>query len=74
MKNSTGVLNEASISKIGRTNFYFQQRGIDSEEAIKLMISGFCRDVFSKLPMEFVFRSRKAFRIKIEKLNLTKNL
>ena len=69
VKNSTGrVEHEASISKIGEEQiFYFQQRGIDSEEAIKLMISGFCRDVFSKLPMEFALEAEKLLELKLEK-------
>ena len=69
VKNSSGrVEHEASISKIGEEQiFYFQQRGIDSEEAIKLMISGFCRDVFSKLPMEFALEAEKLLELKLEK-------
>ena len=50
-----------------RLHEYFQQRGIDSEEAIKLMISGFCRDVFSKLPMEFALEAEKLLELKLEK-------
>ena len=55
VKNSTTqVEHEASVSKIGEEQlFYFLQRGIDVEQAISLMISGFCHDVFLKLPMEF---------------------
>ncbi|MEN9264491.1 MAG: Fe-S cluster assembly protein SufB, partial [Gloeomargarita sp. GMQP_bins_44] len=48
------VEHEASTSKIGEEQlFYCQQRGMDPEAAVALMISGFCRDVFNQLPMEF---------------------
>ncbi|XP_042444182.1 UPF0051 protein slr0074-like [Zingiber officinale] len=51
---SARVEHEASTSKIGEDQlFYFQQRGIDHERAVAAMISGFCRDVFDKLPLEF---------------------
>ncbi|CAD5333926.1 unnamed protein product [Arabidopsis thaliana] len=51
---SARVEHEASTSKIGEDQiFYFQQRGIDHERALAAMISGFCRDVFNKLPNEF---------------------
>lgn len=69
VKNSTGrVEHEASISKIGEEQiFYFQQRGINSEKAIKLIISGFCKDVFVKLPMEFALEAEKLLELKLEK-------
>jgi Fe-S cluster assembly protein SufB len=48
------VEHEASTSKIGEDQlFYFTQRGISAEDAISMMISGFCKDVFHQLPMEF---------------------
>jgi Fe-S cluster assembly protein SufB len=69
VKNSTArVEHEASISKIGEEQiFYFQQRGINSEDAIKLIISGFCKEVFSKLPMEFALEAEKLLELKLEK-------
>merc|ERR1711939_407768 len=51
---SARVEHEASTSKIGEEQlFYFQQRGIDTEQALGMIISGFCREVFNELPMEF---------------------
>ncbi|MCY7272993.1 MAG: Fe-S cluster assembly protein SufB, partial [Phormidesmis sp. CAN_BIN44] len=52
--NQSKVEHEASTSKIGEDQlFYFSQRGISPEDAISMMISGFCKDVFNQLPMEF---------------------
>jgi Fe-S cluster assembly scaffold protein SufB len=51
---SARVEHEASTSKIGEDQlFYFQQRGIDPEAAVGIIISGFCNEVFNELPMEF---------------------
>ena len=51
---SAKVEHEASTSKIGEDQlFYFSQRGIDAEEAVSMIINGFCKDVFQQLPMEF---------------------
>ena len=68
VKNSTTkVEHEASVSKIGEEQlFYFSQRGIDVEQAISLMISGFCHDVFLKLPMEFSVEADKLLSLKLE--------
>jgi len=68
VKNSTTkVEHEASVSKIGEEQlFYFSQRGIDIEQAISLMISGFCYDVFLKLPMEFSVEADKLLSLKLE--------
>jgi len=68
VKNSTSkVEHEASVSKIGEEQlFYFAQRGIDSEDAISMLISGFCKDVFLKLPMEFSVEADKLLSLKLE--------
>ena len=68
VKNSTTkVEHEASVSKIGEEQlFYFSQRGIEVEQAISLMISGFCHDVFLKLPMEFSVEADKLLSLKLE--------
>src|SRR5688500_2319521 len=51
---SAKVEHEASTSKIGEDQlFYFAQRGIGNEEAVSMIINGFCKDVFQQLPMEF---------------------
>ena len=64
---SSQVEHEASISKIGEEQiFYFLQRGINIEQAISLIISGFCREVFIELPMEFAMEADKLLNLKLE--------
>nr|YP_009313286.1 Iron-sulfur cluster assembly protein SufB [Dichotomaria marginata]SCW21540.1 Iron-sulfur cluster assembly protein SufB [Dichotomaria marginata] len=64
---SSKIEHEASTSKIGEEQiFYFAQRGIDIENAIGLMISGFCRDVFNELPMEFAAEADRLLNLKLE--------
>ncbi|KAL9282297.1 putative UPF0051 protein ABCI9 [Arabidopsis thaliana] len=64
---SARIEHEASTSKIGEDQiFYFQQRGIDHERALAAMISGFCRDVFNKLPNEFGAEVNQLLSIKLE--------
>jgi Fe-S cluster assembly protein SufB len=61
------VEHEASTSKIGEDQlFYFRQRGISAEDAISMMISGFCKDVFNQLPMEFALEADKLLSLKLE--------
>lgn len=61
------VEHEASTSKIEEEQlFYFLQRGISVEQAVSLLISGFCRDVFVKLPMEFAIEADKLLSLKLE--------
>ncbi|MBO1060499.1 MAG: cysteine desulfurase [Aphanizomenon flos-aquae MDT14a] len=65
--NSGKVEHEASTSKIGEDQlFFFAQRGISSEDAISMMISGFCKDVFNQLPMEFAVEADKLLSLKLE--------
>nr|YP_009296407.1 cysteine desulfurase activator complex subunit SufB [Thorea hispida]AOM65342.1 cysteine desulfurase activator complex subunit SufB [Thorea hispida]ARX95902.1 cysteine desulfurase activator complex subunit SufB [Thorea hispida]UNJ79187.1 cysteine desulfurase activator complex subunit SufB [Thorea hispida] len=68
VKNSSAIVeHEASISKIGEEQiFYFLQRGISAEQAVSLMISGFCRDVFNVLPMEFAIEADRLLNLKLE--------
>jgi len=68
VQNNTGkVEHEASTSKIGEDQlFYFQQRGISLEDAISMMISGFCKDVFNQLPMEFAVEADRLLSLKLE--------
>jgi Fe-S cluster assembly protein SufB len=64
---SAQIEHEASISKIGEEQiFYFLQRGINLEQAISLIISGFCREVFLELPMEFALEADKLLNLKLE--------
>ena len=64
---TTKIEHEASTSKIGEEQiFYFLQRGISLEKAIELMISGFCREIFTKLPLEFAVEADKLLTLKLE--------
>ena len=61
------VEHEASTSKIGEDQlFYFAQRGIGAEEAVSMIINGFCKDVFQQLPMEFAVEATKLLGLKLE--------
>jgi Fe-S cluster assembly protein SufB len=68
VQNSTAKLeHEASTSKIGEEQiFYFLQRGISIEKGVELMISGFCRDVFTELPLEFAEEADHLLSLKLE--------
>ena len=64
---SARVEHEASTSKIGEDQlFYFQQRGIEAEEAVSLIIGGFCREVFDELPQEFASEVSGLMSLKLE--------
>ena len=64
---SAQVEHEATTSKIGEDQiFYCNQRGIDTEKAIALIINGFSRDVLNKLPMEFAVEAQKLLEISLE--------
>lgn len=61
------VEHEATTSKIGEDQiFYCNQRGIDTEKAIGLIVNGYCRDVLNKLPMEFAVEAQKLLAISLE--------
>ena len=68
VQNSTvKVEHEASTSKIGEDQlFYFSQRGISEEDAVSMIISGFCKDVFNELPMEFAVEADRLLSLKLE--------
>ena len=64
---TTKIEHEASTSKIGEEQiFYFLQRGICIEKAVELMISGFCQEIFTKLPLEFAAEADKLLTLKLE--------
>ena len=64
---SSKVEHEASTSKISEDQlFYFQQRGIDPEVAVGMIISGFCREVFNELPLEFAAEVNQLMSLKLE--------
>ena len=68
VQNKTAQIeHEASTSKIGEDQiFYCNQRGIDTEKAIALIVNGFSKDVLNKLPMEFAFEAQKLLEISLE--------
>ncbi len=68
VKNTTSsVEHEASTSKIGEDQlFYCNQRGINTEDAISMIINGFCKEVFAELPMEFAVEARKLLEVSLE--------
>ena len=64
---SAKVEHEATTSKIGEDQlFYFAQRGVGAEEAVSMIINGFCKDVFQQLPMEFAVEATKLLGLKLE--------
>ncbi|MCC7170477.1 MAG: Fe-S cluster assembly protein SufB [Planctomycetes bacterium] len=65
---STGrIEHEASTSKIGEDQiFYCQQRGISAEDAVSMIVNGFCKEVFKELPMEFAVEAQKLLGLKLE--------
>ena len=61
------VEHEATTSKIGEDMlFYFQQRGIDEETAVAMIVNGFCKEVMDHLPMEFAVEAKKLLEISLE--------
>ena len=67
-KNPSAILeHEATTSKISDDQlFYCQQRGLDAEEAVSLIVNGFCKDVLQHLPMEFAVEAQKLVGISLE--------
>ncbi len=68
VKNKSAVAeHEASTSKIGEDQlFYCQQRGISAENAVSLIVNGFCKQVFKELPMEFAVEAQKLLEVSLE--------
>ena len=63
----TRVEHEASTSRIAEEQlFYLLQRGIDTEEAVSLMVNGFCKEVFNELPLEFASEADRLLSLKLE--------
>ena len=61
------VEHEASTSKISEEQlFYCQQRGLSQEDAISLIVNGFCKEIFQELPMEFAVEAQKLIELKLE--------
>jgi len=68
VRNTTSQLeHEASTSKIGEDQiFYCRQRGISTEDAISMIVNGFCKEVFKELPMEFAVEAQKLLGVSLE--------
>jgi Fe-S cluster assembly protein SufB len=68
VKNSTATVeHEASTSKIGEDQlFYCKQRGISAEDAVSMIVNGFCKQVFRELPMEFAVEAQKLLGVSLE--------
>ena len=64
---SSQVEHEASTSKIGEDQiFYCRQRGISTEDAVSMIVHGFCKEVFRELPMEFAVEAQKLLAVSLE--------
>jgi len=68
VKNATArVEHEASTSRIGEDQLYYcQSRGIAGEDAVSMIVNGFCKDVFKQLPMEFAVEAQKLLGVSLE--------
>ena len=68
VKNSSATVeHEATTSKIGEDQiFYLNQRGIATEDAVSMIVNGFCKQVFAKLPMEFAVEAQKLLGVSLE--------
>ncbi|MCB0557910.1 MAG: Fe-S cluster assembly protein SufB [Lewinellaceae bacterium] len=65
--NSAKVEHEATTSKIGEDQlFYLMQRGLSEEDAINMIVNGYCKEVFNELPMEFAVEAQKLLAISLE--------
>jgi len=68
VKNETAhIEHEASTSKIGEDQlFYLRQRGLNEENAVSMIVNGFCKQVFNELPMEFAVEAQKLLEVSLE--------
>ncbi|MBI3982170.1 MAG: Fe-S cluster assembly protein SufB [Gemmatimonadetes bacterium] len=68
VRNSSAIMeHEASTSKIGEDQiFYLRQRGLKAEDAVSMVVAGFCKDVFRELPMEFAVEAQNLLSISLE--------
>jgi len=68
VRNSTAIMeHEASTSKIGEDQiFYCKQRGLTAEDAVSMIVNGFCKEVFRELPMEFAVEAQNLLGISLE--------
>src|SRR5207245_10085960 len=68
VRNSTAIMeHQASTSKIGEDQiFYAKQRGLSGEDAVSMIVNGFCKEVFKELPMEFAVEAQRLLGISLE--------
>ena len=68
MKNATATVeHEATTSKIGEDQlFYCRQRGISEEDAVSMIVNGFCKQVLRELPMEFAVEAQNLLGVSLE--------
>ncbi|MGH7520423.1 MAG: SufD family Fe-S cluster assembly protein, partial [Gemmatimonadales bacterium] len=68
VRNSSAIMeHEASTSKIGEDQiFYLRQRGLSAEDAVSMIVNGFCKEVFKVLPMEFAVEATRLLGISLE--------
>ena len=68
VRNSSAIMeHEASTSKIGEDQiFYCKQRGLSNEDAVNMIVNGFCKEVFKELPMEFAVEAQRLLGISLE--------
>ncbi|HCD1101625.1 TPA: Fe-S cluster assembly protein SufB [Proteus mirabilis] len=67
MNNSAQLEHETTTSRIGEDQlFYCRQRGLSEDDAISMIVNGFCKDVFSELPLEFAVEAQKLLAISLE--------
>ena len=61
------VEHEATTSKLSDDQmFYLQQKGLEEEDAVNMLVNGFCKDVFKELPMEFAVEAQKLMEVTLE--------
>jgi len=64
---SARVEHEATTSKIGEDQiFYLNQRGLATEDAVSMIVNGYCKEVFRELPMEFAVEAQKLLSVSLE--------
>lgn len=68
VRNTTGIVeHEASTSKVGEDQIYYlRQRGLSTEDAVNMIVNGFCKEVYDVLPMEFAVEARKLLNVSLE--------
>ncbi len=64
---SSKVEHEASTSKVGEDQIYYcRQRGLPTEDAMNMIVNGFCKEVYDALPIEFAMEARKLLSVSLE--------